>query len=42
MKPETKDKNTLYSIHELEVCCIAKGKIHKRYEFGSKASFVTT
>ena len=36
------DKNKLYSIHEPEVRCIAKGKIHKRYEFGSKASFVTT
>ena len=22
--------------------CIAKGKVHKRYEFGNKASFVTT
>jgi len=36
------DKNKLYSIHEPGVRCIAKGKIHKRYEFGSKASFVTT
>jgi len=36
------DKNKLYSIHEPEVRYIAKGKIHKRYEFGSKASFVTT
>lgn len=36
------DKNKLYSIHEPDVRCIAKGKIHKRYEFGSKASFVTT
>jgi len=36
------DKNKLYSVHEPDVRCIAKGKIHKRYEFGSKASFVTT
>lgn len=30
------------SAHEPYVRCIAKGKIHKRYEFGSKASFITT
>jgi len=42
LKQQRKDKNKLYSIHEPEVRCIAKGKIHKRYEFGSKASFVTT
>jgi IS5 family transposase len=35
-------KNKLYSIHAPEVECIAKGKAHKRYEFGCKASFVTT
>lgn len=35
-------KNKLYSIHEPEVECIAKGKVHKKYEFGNKASFVTT
>ena len=42
LKQKRYDKNKLYSIHEPEVRCIAKGKIHKRYEFGSKASFVTT
>lgn len=36
------DKNKIYSVHEQDVHCIAKGKIHTRYEFGSKASFVTT
>jgi len=36
------DKNKLYSVHAPEVECIAKGKVHKRYEFGNKASFVTT
>lgn len=36
------DKNKLYSVHEPTVRCIAKGKAHKRYEFGAKASFVTT
>ncbi len=35
-------KNKIYSIHAPEVECIAKGKVHKRYEFGCKASFVTT
>jgi IS5 family transposase len=34
-----KDKNKIYSIHEPEVSCIAKGKSHKPYEFGSKVSF---
>jgi len=37
-----KDKNKLYSIHEPNVECIAKGKVHKRYEFGCKASYVTS
>ena len=35
-------KNKLYSIHAPEVECISKGKAHKRYEFGSKVSMVTT
>jgi len=37
---ESKDK--LYSIHAPEVECISKGKAHKKYEFGNKASFVFT
>jgi IS5 family transposase len=36
------DTNKIYSLHALEVACIAKGKIHKKYEFGSKVSFATT
>lgn len=35
-------KGKIYSIHEPEVCCISKGKEHKKYEFGNKASFVKT
>ena len=35
-------KNKLYSIHAPETECISKGKAHKRYEFGVKASFATT
>jgi IS5 family transposase len=36
------DKDKIYSLHALEVACIAKGKAHKKYEFGSKVSFATT
>ena len=35
-------KNKIYSIHEPDTCCISKGKEHKKYEFGNKASFVKT
>lgn len=36
------DKNKIYSLHEPGVLCIAKGKEHKKYEFGAKASIVWT
>ena len=32
------DKNKVYSLHDPKVLCIAKGKVHKKYEFGRKAS----
>ena len=32
------DKNKIYSVHEPEVECIAKGKAGKPYEFGNKVS----
>lgn len=35
-------KNKIYSLHEPDVSCIAKGKDHKKYEFGSKVSFPIT
>jgi transposase, IS5 family len=35
-------KGKLYSIHAPEVECIAKGKAHKRYEFGCKVSVATS
>lgn len=35
-------KNKIYALHEPEVCCISKGKEHKKYEFGNKASFAKT
>ena len=36
------DTQKIYSLHEPQTQCIAKGKEHKKYEFGSKASFITT
>ena len=36
------DHNKIYSLHEPHVQCISKGKEHKKYEFGSKASIITT
>ena len=35
---QTHDKNKIYSVHEPEVQCIAKGKAGKQYEFGNKVS----
>ena len=35
-------KNKLYTLHAPEVECIGKGKAHKKYEFGVKASFALT
>jgi len=39
---EKHSKNKLYSIHAPEVECIAKGKAHKKYEFGCKVGVVST
>ena len=39
---QRKDKNKIYSLHEPEICCICKGKEHKKYEFGSKAAIAMT
>ena len=33
-------KNKIYSLHEPEVYCMSKGKAHKKYEYGCKASVV--
>jgi len=35
-------KKKIYSIHEPETACISKGKEHKKYEFGNKASIAKT
>jgi transposase, IS5 family len=32
----------IYSVHAPEVACIAKGKVHPKYEFGSKVSIIIT
>jgi IS5 family transposase len=39
---EQHDKNKIYSLHEPGVLCIAKGKEHKKYEFGAKAAIAMT
>jgi IS5 family transposase len=39
---ERESKNKVYSLHEPFVECISKGKAHKKYEFGCKASIVLT
>lgn len=36
------DSRKLYSLHAPEVECIAKGKAHKKYEFGVKVSLAVT
>src|SRR5919112_1651274 len=39
---ERTSKNKLYSLHAPEVVCIAKGKPHRPYEFGSKVAVAVT
>jgi IS5 family transposase len=39
---QPQDTGKLYSVHAPETECIAKGKVHKRYEFGCKVVLVTT
>jgi transposase, IS5 family len=42
LKQQTGDRDKIYSLHEPQVYCMSKGKEHKKYEFGSKASVVMT
>ena len=42
LNQQKNDKNKVYSLHEPDVYCIAKGKEHKTYEFGCKASIAVT
>ena len=39
-KPQ--DTGKIYSLHEPHIYCVAKGKEHKKYEFGTKASVAMT
>ncbi len=41
-RQQREDKHKLYSMQAPEVECIAKGKEHKKYEFGCKVSVATT
>jgi len=41
-KQQTKDTNKILSLHEKHIYAIAKGKEHKKYEYGTKASIATT
>ena len=38
LSQKRKDSKKIYSLHEPHVYCLSKGKEHKRYEFGAKAS----
>lgn len=42
LKQQKKDKNKIYSLHEPDVYCVGKGKDHKPFEYGRKASVVST
>lgn len=42
LKQEKNSKNKIYSLHEPQTLCIAKGKEAKPYEFGNKVSIVKT
>lgn len=42
LRQQRHDTHKVYSLHEPQVYCLAKGKAHQPYEFGSKASVVMT
>jgi IS5 family transposase len=42
LSQQRKDKNKIYSLHEPQVYCMAKGKDHTPYEYGAKATIVST
>lgn len=42
LSPKPKDSNKIYLSHEPQIYCIAKGNDHKPYEYGLKASIVST
>jgi IS5 family transposase len=42
LQQQRHDTNKLYALHAPEVACIAKGKVHKKYEFGAKVAVAVT
>jgi len=42
LRQQRNDKNKIYALHEPQVYCVGKGKDHKQYEYGSKASIAST
>lgn len=42
LRQKRQDKNKVYSLHEPHIYCMAKGKLNKKYEFGTKASIAKT
>ena len=42
LKQQKSDSDKIYSLHEPGVYCVSKGKAHKKYELGAKASIVLT
>ena len=42
LQQQRHDTNKLYALHAPEVACIAKGKAHKKYEFGAKVAVAVT
>ncbi len=42
LRQQQYNKDKIYSLHEPKVYCVAKGKDHKQYEYGSKASVAST
>ena len=40
LSQKREDSNKIYSLHEPDVKCYSKGKEHKKFEFGSKASIL--
>lgn len=42
LEQKREDSDKIYSLHEPQTKCYTKGKEHKKYEFGSKASFLVT
>jgi IS5 family transposase len=41
-RQQRSDTGKIYSLHKPDVSCISKGKAHKKYEFGAKASVTVT